>query len=176
MNKSIESKLRKLLILSERGVDGEKENDADMLHKLLDKHDLTLNDISDEAKEIFWFKYKGKFQEQLLHQIIVATAGRGVECWTQKRKRTVFGATVTKYQMIEIEMLFDAYKIALEEELNFSLDAFINKNNIFPEPDRSEKDRQCTDEEIRRAKLIAERMLYMEKVTIQKQLKGGKNG
>jgi hypothetical protein len=170
IDKSLESKLRKLLILSERGIEGEKENASEMLNKLLKKHGLKLSDISDGSVENYWFKYKGKFQKKLLIQIIVATAGRNVAVGTNPAQRSAIGAEITKCQMLEVEILFSAYKVALEEELNFSLEAFVNKNNIFAANNGEEADREYTDEEIQRAKLMSERMMFMKKVEVHKQL------
>ena len=171
-DKNLESKLRKLLILSERGIDGEKDNAAGMLDKLLEKHGLNLSDISDEAIETYWFKYKGKFQKRLLIQVIVATAGKGVSVGTNQFQRGKIGAELTKCQMLEVEMLFSAYKIALEEELEFALEAFVNKNHIFSQGDSEEVEREYTAEEIQRSKLMAERMMSMKKVEVRKQLQG----
>jgi hypothetical protein len=171
-DKNLESKLRKLLILSERGIDGEKENAAEMLDKLLERHGLKLSDISDEAKEGYWFKYKGKMQERLLQQVIIATAGKGTKMWSSRSKRSKVGADLTKCQMLEIEMLFSAYKVALDEELDFALEAFVNKNHIFPQSDSKEVEREYTAEEIQRSKLMAERMMSMKKIEVRKQLHG----
>lgn len=170
MDEFLETRLRKLLILSERGIDGEKENASQMLNKLLDKHNLSIEDISDDVKNICWFKYKGKLQEKLLRQIIASTAGRDVEMWINKGKRNILGASITKCHMLEIEMLFNAYKVALEEEFEFALEAFINKNDIFSPSDENKADKKYTDEEIERAKLLSARMMSMKKVKVYKQL------
>lgn len=73
--------------------------------------------------------------------------------------------------MLEVEMLFSIYKVALKEELEFALEAFINKNHIFPLDDNGDDRPEPTDEEAKRAKAIAERMLSMGKVAVHKQLR-----
>lgn len=172
MDKKLEEKLRKLLILSERGIDGEKDNAAVLLERLLKKHGLELSDISDEEISRYWFKYKGAWHERLLTQVILKVAGREVKMWESKMKRSKIGADVTKAQMLEIEMLFDAYKIALDEEMDFTFEAFINKNNLFPQSNKEKLARDCSDEELQRSKLLMNRMLSMNEVKVHKQLSG----
>lgn len=87
-----------------------------------------------------------------------------------KGKGYKMGADVTKCEMLEIEMLFSAYKIALEDELDFALEAFVNKNYIFPDSEEAPRQDKLTLEEIQRAKLMAERMMSMQAVKVRKQI------
>ena len=169
IDEKVETRLRKLLALAERGRGGEKVNAKVILAILLKKHGLTLSDISDEEKSRCWFKYKGKTQERLLAQVILKTAGRDVSLWERKPKGSKVGADVTKCQMVEIEMLFDIYKVALSEELDFAFEAFIHKNNIFPPPSGEKFEREETDDSRQKARLMAARMMYMKEVKIRKQ-------
>lgn len=167
----IKEKLRKLLSLAERGIGGEKLNAETKLNALLKKHNLTLSDISDEIKEPFWFKYKGEFEKKLLSQVFISVAGRGVRVGTNRHQRSKLGAELTKCQSLEVDMLFDLYRVSLKEELELTLEAFVNRNNIFSKIDGDYEDEDPTKEELERALRVAERMSSVEKTEVQKRLK-----
>lgn len=58
--------LNKLKALAERGVGGEKETAQRKLQELMEKYEIDENDLSDDKKENYQFKYKNKFEKQLI--------------------------------------------------------------------------------------------------------------
>ena len=67
--------LNKLKTLAERGIGGEKETAQRKLKELMKKYGVEEIDLSDEKKENFEFKYKNKFEKQLILQIANKTFG-----------------------------------------------------------------------------------------------------
>ena len=61
--------LNKLKALAERGVGGEKETAQRKLQELMEKYEIDENDLSDDKKEKYQFKYKNEFEKKLIKQI-----------------------------------------------------------------------------------------------------------
>jgi len=172
MNEKLETKLKKLLALAERGEGGEKVNAQRMLEKLLIKHSLSLSDITDERIDIHWFKYKGKIEKRLVLQIITSIAPNASK-WTNRRKRETLGADLTTQQMLEVELMFHHYKIALNDDIEALFSAFIHKNDIYPPDSADEESGSCKDqspEEKARLFKIVKMMEGMDKTHIRKEL------
>jgi hypothetical protein len=124
-------RLRKLLALAERGIDGEKDTAQKMLDKLLAKHDLTIEDISGDKKTDHWFKFGSKVvYRRLMRQIILSVVGN-VDFYTSSVDKTIFIVEVTDFEKIEIEMKFSVYKKTLDKELEESFVAFVHKHELF---------------------------------------------
>ena len=60
--------LNKLKALAERGVGGEKETAQRKLQELMEKYEIDENDLSDDKKEKYQFKYKNEFEKKLIKQ------------------------------------------------------------------------------------------------------------
>lgn len=65
--------LNKLKALAERGVGGEKETAQRKLQELMEKYEIDENDLSDDKKEKYQFKYKNEFEKKLIKQIAYRT-------------------------------------------------------------------------------------------------------
>ena len=131
-NKKVIDKLHKLLALAEQGEGGEKVTAQRMLDKMLKKHGLTMTDIANESTEVYWFTYKGSIEKQLLSQIIFAVSPL-CERWKRKGSKTITGAKLTKSEMLDIELRFSVYSKAIKEDIEIFVNAFIMKNDIYPE-------------------------------------------
>lgn len=143
--------LKKLRVLSEQGVGGEKANAEAKLKKLMRKYNITEEELSEDITSEVEFKYHGEEQKKLLCQIIykvtnTATGNIYTYSYTQsgRRCRTIIGADVTKAQKIEIEFLFDFYVTQWEKERKMFLEAFIQKHDIFGELKPGEKGQEMS--------------------------------
>ena len=168
----IENKLRKLLALAEGGVGGEKTNAQGILDKLLKKHNLTISDISDEAIDTYWFKYKGKLERRLLNQVI-GSVNKNADRWRSSEKREQIGADVTKHQMLKIGLKFNCYKKALNNEIDLLFSAFIHTNKIFPpscESNDDDDEIESTPEERMKWRKVANMMQGMSKTTVLNEI------
>lgn len=145
----LEAKLKKLLALAERGVGGEKDTAARMLAKLLEKHGLSLDDLTGEAASLYWFPVRGDYEKRLFCQILaMVTNDRTPETYTEKSARGKVGIMVNPGQAIEFDLHFNVLRKALAENLDIAFSAFVQANRIFPQSDSggrgeiSERDRK----------------------------------
>lgn len=128
--------LNKLKALAERGVGGEKETAQRKLEDLMRKYGVEEADLSDEKKENFEFKYKNKFEKQLILQIANKTFGDEWfdRIYTYSRgigKRSIILIECTKFEETQIRIEYEFYKELWKEEVEFLFSVFIQKHNIF---------------------------------------------
>jgi len=148
MSKIIEL-AKKLKALSERGEHGEKHNAADMLTKLLKKHDLSVEDIEREEISSHFLSFKLK-QETLLTQIIYSILGHRMKLYPHVSLKTKMMVKCTSAEFIEIEAAFPFYWNKYEKELGLFDKAFTYKNYLFPknsDSSKNKKQEKITDEE-----------------------------
>ncbi len=132
MDKKLERRLKKLLALAERGIDGEKETAQRMLDNLLQKHNLSYSDLTVEHIDTHWFKHhKGVVYKKLMFQVMYAVCGKR-DKWKTKHKRYHVGVDCTEFERMQIEVKYSIYQKELKKELELSYDAFIQVNNVFP--------------------------------------------
>lgn len=170
-------KIKKILALAERGVDGEREAAQSMLANLLVKHNLTIEDIAGEGQKREWVElsFSGEQEETLLNQIVRKVRNDN-DLYTIKNKRV---RTKQKYELsaaehVEVEFLFSILKNALGIELDKMVTAFIYKNKLFAhkneDTEDDEPDVELTPEQRARAAQIMEMMLHMPSVNIHKAI------
>ena len=90
----------------------------------------------DEKKENFEFKYKNKFEKQLILQIANKTFG---DEWFNRiytyssgiGKRSIILIECTKFEETQIRIEYEFYKELWKEEVEFLFKVFIQKHNIF---------------------------------------------
>lgn len=170
MKDNLKCKLGKLLVLSRRGIGGEKKNANQMLRAMLKKYGLTLLDIESEKEEMYWFKWRDEFDHKLLDQIMYRILGKDAPTWTSSKKRKQLGVMVTPTCMIEIKAEHDAYRKKLKDGLAIYYRAFIQKNEIFPDKQPKQKDKELTPEEEEAICLMLRMASNIEKTQIRKQL------
>ncbi len=127
---------KKLKVLADKGVGGEKHNAEKLLQKLMKEHGIRLDQIENPLKEAHFFKYKNSSKD-LLIQIIVMVCGLEVEIWRGAIGRNSFKIYCTELEFIEIQANFHFYSKAFEEEMKTFWKAFIHKNDLFPELDET---------------------------------------
>jgi hypothetical protein len=129
--------LRKILELSKRGYDGEKDNAEAMLFMFMKKHSLTFEDLEkceDNVIKEYEFTYKGLFEKDMLFQIFSKVINNKILKYsTPKRSRTKITFKLTYIQFVEISSMFSIYKSAWSQYQEDSFSAFINKNRLFPD-------------------------------------------
>ena len=156
--------LKKLKALAERGVNGEKENAAALLKKLMDKYDISSEELNIDVVKEEQFTFHGAEQRRILLQIIYKVANdkdifheykytaSGRSC------RTVVGADVTKAQKIEIEFLFDFYVKQWEKEKERFLSAYIQKHELYGELKPGERATEQSLEELGKSSVLQQAM------------------
>lgn len=162
-------RIKKVQELAMRGEHSEKEAAEKMLKRLMKKYNITEAELSQEKLKTVFFPYHTEEERRLLSQIIYAVTGcsaYGCIGTYTGRKRKKVGVDCTEGERIEIEASFEFYNAALKEEYEFFFTAFVNKNDIFPPPDKmAERDGQ--QKEITRAEAfkLSQMMNAMDKRT-----------
>lgn len=162
-------RLRKIYELSVRGIDGERENAQRKLAELLEKHDLTFEDLIGDERHKHVFTYKNNHEMNLLYAIVSKVLNSAdIPAWKQsgKRKNIVFSLTAAEY--VEVTLLYSEYRAAFEAETKNLLTAFIVRNNIY-RTDRDDERPERTLEEKLEIKRILEMALALNKVPIDRK-------
>lgn len=142
---SIMEKLRKIKALAENGVGGEVIAAREALERLLKEYGLTLEELSDERRETYEFKYSDKREYSLMMQVIVHMFGSNSEVFktgfTRKGKKAVF-LNMTKLEHIDFSSCWEYYrrewKRYLEKSLKELFSAYVLKFDLYditPDPD-----------------------------------------
>lgn len=133
MNKA--ALLKKIRTLAERGVGGEAENAEKLLAHMMEKYDISEDELDADIRERNDFEYHGKEQKKILRQVVYkVTGGNAYELYytaTGRKVKTQLGADCTPAEKVEIEYLFDFYKRLWEKEKEAFLAAYIQKHRIF---------------------------------------------
>lgn len=113
--------LNKLKALAERGVGGEKETAQRKLQELMEKYEIDENDLSDDKKEKYQFKYKNEFEKKLIKQIAYRTFKKewSERMYTYSRgrgKRSIMLIECTKAEEIQLRIEYEFYKDLWKEE------------------------------------------------------------
>lgn len=128
-------KLKGVKELAVRGVDGEKKNAQAILEKLMVKYNISEKEFETEEVDMHWFRFKTELERRLVSQVIYMILGNVAEY--KKSRHKLVGVYCTNAKNIEIEITYDFYKNALNEELKRFYSAFINVNHIFHESSKA---------------------------------------
>lgn len=139
MNDKIKDKLLKLLELSKRGIDGEKDNAESMLTKLLIKHDLSLSDLDSNLQTFREYGYQTKDDVLLIAQIITKVTER-----YDIKKHTglkILFAAVSDFEHVQIIELIDYHLPDFKEQradiLKNLINAYIQKHELYRPPSKA---------------------------------------
>lgn len=168
MDKIIEL-AKKLKALSEKGEGGEKINAEKMLQKIMEKHNLTLEEVEGEKKDFVYFKVNKK-QEEIFWQIVSSVIGEHTT-YTDQRRRGYFVLKITAAEAVEIEMKYDFYWKLYQEEFDIWRSAFIQRNNIYHPEGGITNPETLSEEEIEKQVRIHEMSQSIKRGDLKKQLK-----
>lgn len=160
---------RKLAELAKRGVDGEKINAEKALQRIMEKYNLTFEDIEEDKKHACYFKFENLGMRRLLIQTIYSVIGDDYQCYRYGKNQLYLYATAS--QQIEIEMKWEAYRRSYKKQLKIFYDAFINKNQIFHESASGRDPETMTQADWDEYYRIQDMMKGIEKTKINKALK-----
>lgn len=136
METKLKDKLLKLYALSKRGVGGEKVNAENFLTKLLQKHDLTIEDIDQEIPKSRYYRYTNKLNKKITYQVINKVTNSDEICNIRGFNEVL--AKVTDYQHVQILELIDFHLSNFNKERNLFLkdftSAYVQKHELFRAP------------------------------------------
>ena len=148
---SIIEKLRKIKALAENGVGGEVVAAQEALERLLKEYGLTWEDISDDKRQQYDFKYSNEREMALMMQVIVHLFGSKSHVFKTgrfNRKAKIVFLEMTKVEYLDMKDMWDYYrrewKKYLEKGMKELLSAYILKFDLYditpnPEDRPSEK-------------------------------------
>lgn len=146
----VQAKLRKLMALAERGEGGEKDNAQRMLEKLLARHDLTIDDLNDECREIRWFPILNVYERKLAAQIMSKVCDSCTPgLYTSKSQPKKIGVEVTPAEAIEFELHYNALRNALAAHFDEAFSAFVQANRLFPATPSDSRDIELSESDMR---------------------------
>lgn len=169
-------KLGALKALADRDVGGEKVNAEERLRYLMQKHNITEDDLEDAGVRLYWIRYKTEYERKLLFQLAYMYTGSGhahgcIGKWSNRPRKEV-GIDCTPAQYIEIESDFDFYRAALKEEMDIFYSAFVQKNNLFPPPELAGSTSSSDDVDLVKLEKMQAMMSGIDRRTRHKALPG----
>lgn len=131
----MKSKLAKIKTMAERGTTHEREVAKRMLDDLLEKYDLTLDDIQDREERLYWIVYKRPYEKDLIFQIVAHVLKTSTISWTKKKASKRVGLRLTPAQYATIRDFWETYRQPLVDEIEKYLanvfSAFVQKHRLF---------------------------------------------
>ena len=121
--------LRKIKNLADHGIEGEKIAAEKKLADLLDKHNLTLDDIFEAKKKWYDFSFKRTYEKNLILQCYSCVFNSPKISYSQSYKTISFQLTASQYY--DLQETYSYYRELLKEELEKFYKAFMIRHNIF---------------------------------------------
>ena len=166
MNDKQRELLNKIKALAEKGVGGEKINAQKKLKELLEKFNLSEDDLEKEKEQLFTFHIrKGLYLDKLFWQLVAHF--RNVD--------TLRGYKISKYEWelvlypneaIELEAKYNFYVKAFKEDLETFYSAFLHTNDLLVPA--GFHDKQPTKKELEEYEKAQNMSQGMEKHTFNK--------
>lgn len=123
--------LLKLKRLAERGINGEKENAEKLLNKMMKKYEISEEELDQEEEKIVYITLKNKAEKKICNQILYAYFN-DASLWQKYRHRTTYYVKLTAAQEIEFKYMLSIYLNDFYKQQEIFINAFIQKNRIFP--------------------------------------------
>ena len=161
---SIKNKLKKLLALAERGVQGEADNARRLLEKLCKEHGVSIEELLDE-NQLKYYRFdigRNAIYKDLFTQCFCKVAQK-VSLRYRQVSRSQIAVEMTALQYAELASLFEWHKANFNKDFedmkkNILL-AYCRKHHLYSNV-KLDNDRELTEEE--RKRLI--KILFMQEV------------
>ena len=134
----IPEKLLHVYQLALDGVGGEKENAEQLLQKLLQKYNITLEDLErSEKPSSHVFEVHSRYERKLMVQIAYKVLQKRPQFYhvrtgySNRISPTKYSLTCTEAQFIEIQFLLDFYIETWKKEVESLMGAFIQKHELY---------------------------------------------
>lgn len=134
----IHDRMRKLLALAEQGEGGEKVNAKRMLEKMMEKYEITLDDLGVETKSIHYWNYDSKHERQILFQTYCKVLDTdSISYYKGDRK---CGFELTPSQFVEMDLHYTILRRDLKKHIERAVSAFIQANRLFSNQPSEERE------------------------------------
>jgi hypothetical protein len=137
--------LEKLRALAERGIGGERENAQRKLDAMLAKCGISVEEFETDGDiTLHWFTLP-KFRKLFL---LIAADVLDVDTLQDRRFGRGVGIECTPAQMVEIEMIYAAYRRRLEHEIEELKEAFCLRHDLYKRATRPLDEKYGTERTI----------------------------
>lgn len=168
-----QDQLLKLLNLSKFGYCGEREAARNRLEKLLDKYDMTYEELEaslqDEKEHAVYMPIEMEFHRRLVTQLCGHIYPDARHYKDEDTDMNYLIAPFSK--AIEIELKYYLFKEFLDKEFETTFMALIYKHDIFPQGSVSGNGKTPDEEQMQQ---VLQKMIIMDTVQVEKQIEGGK--
>ena len=151
--------MKKLKALAEdtRGNEHERQSAEEQLNRLMERYDVTDEDLEIDIRERRNFYFKDEWERKLISQTIYKLFPE-IDIYRTKGKKHWIWAEMTDAEYVEFEMYYCAYKASFQKEFDLFYYAFLSKNNIFPDKpsDDTDKVNSMSRQDIWRASMMAQ--------------------
>lgn len=163
--------LLKLKELSKKGINGEKENAAKLLEKLMKKYNISEEELNNEEIKGVYINLKNEIEVRLASQILYAFFDNA-KLYKVNKFKVKYYTELTSAQEIEFKYMFSIYLEDFKRQELVFYRAFINKNNIFPKSVTVEtvEAKNFSSEEIKERALVEIMMDGLEITQVRKAL------
>lgn len=167
----IKERIKALQALAEKGDGGEKINAQKLLDKILEKYDVTLDEVNEEEIKYYDFHYKSIFEKKLLVQVVakVFYDEDNLKLYKTRYARQRLGVFCTAAQALEIELEYEFHLRMFEQDMEVFFMSYIMKNELFGKP-KEHLDLSDEEKELRMsASLMSD---YLDKHTRNLMIEG----
>lgn len=177
MNKLDLLKKLKALANDKRGNQNERDTAEKQLQALMDKYNITDQDLDVQEEKCFEFYFKEEWEHKLICQTMYKLFPNK-PVYKQPRKKRYLYAYMTDAEKIEFEIYYPAYKESFKKEFSLFYSAFLAKNHIFPDKPPKNDDAEDVSDKYSRGDLLRISMMAegIETTRVHKQIGDGNNG
>lgn len=152
----IKERIRKVLVMAQRGEPGERDNAQRLLTQLLEKYKLTLEDINPKAQAtVHWFRFRSAIERQLLVQCVAKVTSRAtLSPWGRRKAKGkghrpgIVGFEMTPIEYAEARHMYDHFRKHWKKQVESLLTAFITRYDLQAPPSDTPGDSEpMSDEE-----------------------------
>ncbi len=141
MTDQIREKLKKILELSKRGIDGEKDNAQRILDEMVKKYDTSLDELNSEVCKECYFPYKNNPEKELILYILRSISDKEFRSYTDK----TLGMELTVSENIQAEIMTVTLLRQYRKELKNLPRAFAVANQLYSK--RKSEPKELTEKE-----------------------------
>jgi hypothetical protein len=173
MKEKIIDKLKKIQEYAERGDKHEAESAKKLLSKLLERHGLSLDDISDEQRKMYCIKTTSQLCPVLFMCFVsFLNEERRDRIFAYRGKRFVFYVELSAIEYVDLMQLYEFHTRQFKKELKKELSAFEAayqyKHNLYSHDESPSGESEYELEDISR---IINIINNLENIHFRKQLK-----
>lgn len=172
---SIRGTILKIKALAEKGAEGEKDAAKRMLKRWMHKYNLSIEDLFEETRYEYKFSFpRDPYEREIFKQCMYKALNVQTIHYAISHTKSFVYFKLTKVEYSDFVELYEwylkAFRKRVKDEMRVFTDAFIQKNELWPETTSSEPRKPLTREEYNYLIKVSLVAASMDKDTHFKQL------